>query len=99
MDLILLEGILKIAGVFLALAAGVIASTLFSNAWKRASMRSWMPLIFALVLFAVQEILGALRAFNIFSTTYLTHIIPNFILGLLIAAVVMQINIKKRGIK
>ncbi|HLC64530.1 MAG TPA: hypothetical protein VJI46_00230 [Candidatus Nanoarchaeia archaeon] len=99
MDLTILEGILKLAGLFMALAAGIIASTLFKQAWKKEAMKAWRPLIFALIFFAVQEVLGALRAFGIYSTPYLTHIVPNIILGLLIAAVVMQIDVKKRGVK
>lgn len=99
MNLIFIEGIFNIANVFLAISAGVIAASLFTRAWKQESLKAWRPLIFALIFFAVQEILGALRSFNIFSTPYLTHIVPSIILGLLIASIVMQIDVTKRGVK
>ncbi len=97
MDLIAAEGVLQAANVVLAVCAGIFASTLFRHAWTKDSMKAWRLLIFVLILFAVEEILGALRSFGIFSTPYLTHIVPSFILGLLIAALLVQIGIKKRG--
>jgi len=88
-----IEGILKIANLFLAVVAGIIALTLFKASKKQ--LAPWRILIIALIFFAVQEILGALRAFNIYESPYLTHIIPTAILGLLIFALVLQINVKK----
>lgn len=99
MNLVFLEGIFNIANVLLSIAAGVIAASLFSKAWKIESLKAWRPLIFALIFFAVQQILGALRSFNIFSTPYLTHIVPSIILGLIIASIVMQIDVTKRGVR
>lgn len=90
----LIEGILKIANLFLAVVAGLIAISLFRIS-KKKHLKPWLILIIALVLFAVQEILGALRAFNYFSTPYLTHIVPTAILGLLIFALVLQIGINE----
>lgn len=97
MDLFALEGILKIANLVLALVAGVAAATLFKKAWEKSELKAWRFLIFALILFAFQEALGALRAFNIFSSPYLTHVNVSVILGLLICAVVVEIGIKKNG--
>lgn len=99
MDIVKLEGILQIANVFLAIVAGIIALTLFKQAWKKESLKAWRPLIFGLVFFAVEEILGALRAFGIFSSPYLTHVVPSIILGLLITAVVLEIDVIKRGVR
>ena len=92
------EGILKIANLLLSVFAGVVAISLF-NISKKKELRPWRMLIFALVFFAVQEILGALRAFNIFSTPFLTHIVPTVILGFLIAALLLQININEGKLK
>lgn len=93
-----IEGILKIANLFLSIIAGIIALSLFKIS-KKKELRPWRMLIIALVFFAIQEILGALRAFNIFSTAYLTHIVPTVILGFLVAALLLQININKGNLK
>ena len=60
-----IEGILKIANLFLVLVAGGVALSIFAHAWKKPELRAWKALIVALVLFAVQQVLGALRAFGI----------------------------------
>lgn len=91
------SGVLQIANVFLAIVAGLIAATLF-EASKKKQLSAWRPLIVVLILFAVVEIVGALRSFGIWSTPYLTHVIPSFILLFLIWALVRQINIA-RGAK
>ena len=90
-----LEGILKIANLFLASVAGLIAVSLFRSSRKQKFLKPWYLLIVVLILFAVQEILGALRAFNIYSTPHLTHLNPSLMLGLLIWALVLQNNLKK----
>jgi len=48
----------------------------------------------ALVFFSVTEIFGALRAFQIYESPFITHIIPTIILGFLVAALIMEINNK-----
>lgn len=87
------EGLLKIANLVLALIAGIIAISLFRISHQRYELRAWKILIVALVFFAVQEILGALRAFDIYSSPFLTHIVPSVILGLLIYALAKQLHI------
>ena len=96
MFLYLIEGVIKIANVFLSVVAGIIAISLFHISHKKKELRPWRWLIAALVLFAVQMILGALRAFKIFESPYLTHIVPTAILVLLITALILQINIGKK---
>lgn len=91
-----IEGVLKVANVFLVIVAGIVALSLVKVSHKRKELRPWKLLIIALLLFAVQEILGALRAFKIFETPYLTHIIPTAMLVLLLVAVVLQTNILKK---
>lgn len=90
------EGIFKIANVFLSLIAGVLVISLFnlSSKQKQKKLISWKVLIIALLFFIIQEILGALRAFRIFKSPYLTHVVPTIILGLLIVALILQINMK-----
>ncbi len=89
------DGVLQIANVFLVIIAGIIAISMYKHSKKQ--VRAWKPLIIALVLFAVEEVFGALRSFQIFSTPYITHIIPSFILAFLIYALVLQILVS-RGI-
>ena len=97
MNLDNLYGTLQIAVVLLSITAGIIALSLFKRAWKKGPLAAWRPLIFVLILFAVEETLGALKAFGIYSSPFLTHIIPSVMLGLLITALLMEIGIKKRG--
>ena len=91
----LIEGILKIANLVLAVIAGVIGISLIKISHSKKELKAWVMLIIALIFFGIQEILGALRAFKIFESPYLTHIIPTIILALLIVALLQQINIHK----
>jgi len=90
-----IEGLLKIANLVLAFIAGIIGISLIKVSKRRKDLNAWVLLIIALMFFAIQEILGALRAFKIFESPYLTHIIPTVILTFLIIALLMQINIHK----
>ena len=90
-----LEGILKIANLVLAFIAGLIAISLIRVSKRRKELNAWILLIIALIFFAVQEILGALRAFRIFESPYLTHIVPTIILAFLIMALVKQTSIQR----
>jgi len=90
-----LEGLLKIANLVLSIVAAIIAISLIKASTEKRYLKPWLSLIIALFFFMIQEILGALRAFDIFETPYLTHIVPTFILGFLIFALTYQINIKK----
>jgi hypothetical protein len=85
-------GVLKVANIFLSIVAGLLAATLFEVSNKR-DLRPWRPLAVVLVLFAVQEILGALRSFGIYASAWLTHVNVSLILLFLIYALVLQINV------
>jgi len=89
-----LEGILKIANLFLSLVAGFVGIFLFKASTKKSYLKPWYLLILVLILFAMQEIFGALRAFEIYTNPFITHILPTIILGLLIWALILQINTK-----
>ena len=89
------EGVLQIANVFLIIVAGLTAITLFKVSGAKKHLRAWRPLIIVLILFAVEEILGALRSFDIYSTPHLTHIVPSLMLGFLIYALTQQIIVSK----
>ena len=87
------EGLIKIANVVLSVIAGYIALSLLKVSSERKELMSWKALIFALIFFMIQEILGALRAFNIFSSPFLTHIVPGIVVGFLIYALALQIHV------
>lgn len=92
-------GIAQLAAAFLSVIAGLIALTIFYKSFKVKILRAWRYLIPALVLFAVVEVVGALKTFGVYSTPYLTHLITGLILVFLIAAIVVQTNIKMGWIK
>ena len=71
---------------------------MFSQSWKKP-LRAWKFLLVAVLFFAAEEVIGALKTFGIYITPHLTHVIPGIILGLLIAAIVIQININKGWLK
>lgn len=87
-------GIAVLTAAVLSIIAGFLALSLFDSA-KKTHLTAWKPLIFALVLFAVEEILGALKVFGVWKTVWLTHVVPSFILLFLIIALLRQINVAK----
>jgi len=87
------EGLLKITNAILSVIAGYIALGLFKVSGQRKELKPWKALIIALIFFIIQEILGALRAFGIYESPYLTHIVPTVVLGFLIYALVAQIQV------
>ena len=88
-------GIAQLAAAFLSVIAGILAVNLFNSSKKQKLLRAWRYLMIALVIFAVEEVVCALKTFGVYSTPHLTHVIPSVILAFLIAAVVVQININK----
>ncbi len=88
-------GIAQLATAFLSIIAGFIAIGMIGKAHQQKLFRAWRFLLFALVLFTLEEIFGSLKTFGIYSTPHLTHVIPSFILVFLIAALVAQIQINK----
>ena len=85
----------QIAGVILSFFAGSIALSMFKQAHARKSLRAWRFLIWSLVFFTLEEFVGALKTFGVWSTPWLTHVIPSIILAFLIAALVVQIQVTK----
>jgi len=85
----------QIAGVILSFVAGGIALSMFKQARERKSLRAWRYLLWALVFFCVEEFVGALKTFGIWSTPWLTHVIPSIILAFLIAALIVQIQVTR----
>ncbi len=95
-DQLFYVGVLQLTVVFLSIAAGIISITLFKVSKKHEVLSAWKTLIVVLILFAFGEILGILDAFNIYrEIAFLRHVMPSFILGFLIVAIVQQIFIIK----
>ena len=88
-------GISQLAAVSLSIIAGLIAISMFRDAEAHPQIHAWRYMLFALVLFAIEEVLGALRTFGVWSTPHLTHIVPSLILGSIIAALVVQIQVNR----
>jgi len=88
-------GISQISSLVLVIIAGFIAVSLFSSAKKIKQLHAWKWMILALVLFAIEEIFGILKTFGIYRSPFLTHVLPGAILGCLIVALVVQININR----
>ncbi len=92
-------GVLQVANFFLAIVAGLIAASLFEVSGKKG-LKAWRPLAIALIFFALEEIFGGLRSFNIYSNPWVTHVIPSVIMLFLIAALIIQIvTIRESGRK
>lgn len=91
-------GIAVLTAVFLSVIAGMLAMSLFGKAQERKVLRAWKPLIAALVLFTVLEVFGALKVFGVYPTVWVTHVLASFILVLLIAALLIEINVT-RGVE
>ncbi len=87
-----ITGVLQVANFFLSIVAGLIAASLFEVSHKK-ELRAWKPLAVALVLFAVEEIFGGLRSFNIYSNPWITHVIPSFIMGFMIWSLALQLEV------
>ncbi|MBW2969576.1 hypothetical protein KY309_00570 [Candidatus Woesearchaeota archaeon] len=91
-------GISALTAVFLSIISGIIALSMLKEAKQRKYLAAWRPLIIALVLFAMEEIVGALKIFGIWDVPWLRHVIPSLILVFFIWALIIQINIT-RGYK
>jgi len=88
-------GITTLTVVFLSIIAGFIAITMFETTRQRKYLSAWKYLLVALILFAIEELVGTMKIFGIWSTPWLTHVIPSFILVFLIAALLRQIDITR----
>ena len=88
-------GITEITNVLLSVIAGAIAFGMIEKTAQRKILGAWKFLLIALILFAVEEIVGALKIFGMWSTPWLTHVIPSFILVFIISALLRQINITR----
>ncbi len=89
-----LFGTAEIAAVFMAVVGGVIAITMFTSARSDKHLKAWKFLIAALVLFAAEEVFGALRTFGVYGNAWITHVIPSLIMLCVITGLIIQINMK-----
>jgi hypothetical protein len=84
-------GIAQISAVVLSVIAGIIAGSMFRSAHRARILSAWRYLIPALILFVVEELVGAARTFGFWTPpVYLTHVLASLIIGCVIAALVVQ---------
>lgn len=88
-------GSAELAAAFLSVIAAIVAISMLKKSRQQKILGAWKWLIVALVIFAIEEVIGALKTFGVYSTPHLTHVIPFFILLFVIIALVVQINITK----
>ncbi len=88
-------GIANITAVILAIIAAFIAINIYDKTRDTKTLGAWKYLLIALGFFVIQEILGVLKTFGIYSTPHLTHVVPGIILVFLIASLAVQINITR----
>ncbi len=93
-----LFGLLQIAGLFLALVAGVIGISLFKFFHQKRELWSWKILILALLVYTVHKFFGALDAFNVYQTAtgWMSQVFPVFIQGFVLWALILEIYIAAR---
>lgn len=85
----------QLGAVILSIIAAFIAISLVKISHEKGVLRGWRALLIAVILFAFEEIFGILRTFGIYNNPWITHVIPSFILALLIFAIINQINVAK----
>jgi len=88
-------GIAQLTVIFLSVIAGIISLSLFKETREHAMMAAWKFLIMAVVLFAVIEVFGALAAFGVYKSPFITHVLTSVTLVFLIGALIRQIMINK----
>ena len=83
---------------FLAIFAGVICALMISSTRVR-HLRAWRPLLIALILFVVQQLIGGFRTFGILPSTgvfsFLVHVVVGGILAAFIVALVIQLQVNR----
>ncbi len=92
-------GIAQLGAVVLALIAGAFTFALFQMSSRFGHLRAWKPLLIALLLFVVEEIIGALRTFGVHHNEWITHVIPSFILVFMMYSLIQQILIVNGGMR
>lgn len=96
-DILYLIGAIQIVVVLLCIYGFFLFFRLFgklNNTKERDKYSAWKYLFIALILYAIEEVIGILDAFNILREyNYLRHVIPSFLLIVLIFAVTKQISV------
>jgi len=96
-DILYLIGAIQIVVVLLCFYGIILFIKLFrslKNTQERDKYGPWKYLFIALILYALEEVVGILDAFNILREyNFLRHIIPSFLLLVLILAITKQISV------
>jgi len=84
-------GIAQFSAGFLSIVAVFLSLWVLHTAWNHKHLVAWRYLLAGIILFGVEEVLGALVTFGVIAPTFLTHVIPSFIMIFLIVALVQEI--------
>jgi hypothetical protein len=91
-------GVAQIAAGVLAIIGGGLSIEMFRSS-AITEMRAWRFVLLGLIFFILEEIIGGLRTFGIVPSTgvwsFIVHVIVTGILGFLIAALVVQLQINR----
>jgi len=88
-------GSAQIGAAVLSIIAAVIAVSMLRISHQEKLLRGWRALLVALIFFMLEEVFGALQTFGIYNSPWITHVIPSVILGLLIFALINQLNVAR----
>ncbi len=91
-------GTAQLTAVFLAIVAGFI-STKSLKSRRKPEFIAWKFLFVALILFTINEILGALDTFDILQQTFWSLLLPSFVFLFFIISIALQILVKKGWLK
>lgn len=91
-------GVAQIAAGVLAVIASVICIIVLRSS-KTRILRAWVPLLFGIILFIIEQIIGGLRTFAIVPSTgiwvFIIHVLVSGILCMLIVALLVQLQVNR----
>lgn len=89
-------GVLQLTVLFLSVFAGIISIRMFHLSKNKNELRAWKYLMIVLLLFAIEELIGILDAFDILrSINFMRHLLPSVIIGFIIVAALKQREVLK----
>lgn len=98
-DVLYLVGSIQVIVVLFSIIAGFMCFSLIRKLKNREEKRKysvWKYLLFVLILFGIEEVLGILDAFNIMrDLNYLRHVVPSILLIFLLIALVKQVDLTR----
>ena len=91
-------GVTQLAVGFLAVIAGIICLSMLQSS-KHRELRAWRAVLIGLFLFICLQVIGGLRTFGMIPNTgiwlFIVHVLVSGILGLLILAITIQLQVNR----